>query len=574
MKQHVILHFNTSDRYYWPEEKIDPVYLPFFLAKVFRKSGYRISQYAPATGLIELNPEDHQDAKNKKKLSLSGQQEPAIILNKVISLLRDKNEKWLILIFYGEHLAPANSMGISASAVPGQIHAVELLHMISLDDSINIGESRIVIVTYGEMPAEVITRSPGYRSIQANLPCIEERLSFILFLMEKKLFGEIESDLTPEYLANITSGMPLLEIEKLFRSSAHQKRPVNRMMVKTMKSRAIKQLTRDILEVSEPEETMESVAGLKHVKEYFENLAPQLAKGQKGVPQSILLIGTPGCGKSLIVSALANLLGWVLIQFRNIHGPLLGESEQRLEHVIRVAEQFDRSIIFFDEIDQLIGQRGTGASGDSGTSERVLARIFTWLGSMKNRGKNLFIGASNRPDILDPAMIDRFRVSIPILYPSKNDIMELLPILMKRFDRTFLKKLSIKKVVELIAPWHHTGRSLQETIIHAGLIADRESGTIGSSIGEGHVMRAAEDYLPSEDPLEMEFIALTSLSMCSANSFLPWMNMDGLRPDGELPQDLIEEGIVNKDTGRLDKAKLHQKLNVLAQARQAARSMR
>ena len=574
VSQHAILYFNTADRFFWPEEEIGPVYLSYFLARLYSKRGYRVAQYSPATGFAELNPNSDKKAKDHKILSLAGQQEPAAVLNKVISILRDKNEKWLILIHYGEHLAPSNSIGISASAVPGQIHATELLHMLSLDDGITSGESRIAIITYGEMLADLIARSTGYRMIQVNLPRCDERLTFIEFLEERKIFQGLETDLTPKDLANITSGMPLVEIEKLFRSAAHYKSPVSRDQVKIAKARAIRQLTGDLLEVSEPEESIEQVAGLRHVKEFFLRLVPQLREAQKGVPQAILLNGIPGCGKSFVVRGLANLLGWVLIEFRNIRGPYVGQSEQQLEHVIRVAEQFDHSIIFFDEIDQFIGQRGTGASGDSGTSERMLARIFSWIGSMKHRGKILFIGTSNRPDLLDPAMIDRFRVSIPILYPTRNDIFELLPILMERFDRRFSEDISLEKVAAILAPRRPTGRSLQEILIYAGLRVDNETGVIGSHISMKHLIDAAEDYLPSEDPLEMEFIGFASLAMCSANSFLPWMGIDGLRPGAEIPEELVTEGIVDAKTGRLNKVKLHQKLKESARARQFARAIR
>jgi hypothetical protein len=193
---------------------------------------------------------------------------------------------------------------------------------------------------------------------------------------------------------------------------------------------------------------------------------------------------------------------------------------------------------------------------------------------MKHRGKILFIGASNRPDLLDPAMMDRFRVSIPVLYPSRDDIVELLPILMNRFERQFSEGVCIKDAAGILAQIQPTGRSLQEILIQAGFRADNEAGKIGSLIGTKHLMQAAEDYLPSEDPLEMEFIALTSLAMCSANSFLPWMGFDGLRPNAVIPEYLIEEKIVDSKTGRLDGIRLHQKINELAAARQYARASR
>jgi hypothetical protein len=572
--QHVVFHFNTTDRFFWPEEGIGPVYLSFLLAWLYCKKGYRTAQYSAAAGLIELQPPSDKKVADDKLKGLSGQKEPADILNKMITFLRSKKEKWLFLIHYGEHLSPANSIGISASSVPGQIHATELLHKLSLDDGIISGPSRVAIITYGQMPSELITHSNGYRMIQIDLPCLEERRVFIEFLVKENVFGQVDENLSVEHLATITSGMPLVEIEKLFRGAAYHKRPVCRDQVKVAKARAIRQFTGDLLEVSEPEETIDEVAGLHHIKEFFKRLAPQLGQAQKGVPQSILINGIPGCGKSFVVSALANYLGWVLIQFRTIRGPYVGQSEQQLERVIRVAEQFEPSIIFFDEIDQFIGQRGSGASGDSGTSERMLARILSWIGSMKHRGKILFIGASNRPDLLDPAMMDRFRVSIPVLYPSSDDIVELLPILLNRFERQFSEDVCIKDAAGILAQIQPTGRSLQEILIQAGFRADSEADQIGSLIGKKHLMQAAEDYLPSEDPLEIEFIGLTSLSMCSANSFLPWMGMDGLRPNAVIPENLVEEKIVDSNTGRLDRIRLHQKINELAAARQYARATR
>jgi len=242
--------------------------------------------------------------------------------------------------------------------------------------------------------------------------------------------------------------------------------------------------------------------------------------------------------------------------------------------VITIIEQLKPVVLLFDEIDQLIGQRGTGASGDSGTSERMLARIFNWLGSMEHRGKILFIGTSNRPDILDVALLDRFRVSIPVLNPTKKDLSELIPLTLDRFDRKLQNGIPLGEIAEILAPLNPSGRSLQEILIQAGLIADYESGNVGSPINKENLIKGSYDYLPIEDPLEMEFIALTSLSMASASSYLPWMSIDGLRPDAEIPKELIADGIVDEKTGRLNKINVHQKLRELAQARQYARAIR
>ena len=577
--QHGTLSFNTVDRYYWKEKKIGPSNLNYFLAGYFIDQGYRVAEYAPAIGLIELNPTENTKDQKSPFGNLAGQQDPIVVLNKIISFMRRRDEKWIFLIQYCEHLAPRESIGVSAATAPGQVHAIELLHRISLDDVILNGQSRVLLITYSELPAELIARANGYRNIRIDLPSFEERLAFIDFMEnlpkdQIKRFGELEKGLDKVEFAAISSGMTLISIESLYLESAFKDKPFGREQVKVVKAQAIAQLAQELLEVSEPQIGFSHVAGMKPAKEFLEILVIQIRASHPGVPQTILLQGIPGCGKTHIVQAISNELGWPLVQLRSIRGPYVGQSEQQLEHVIAIIEQLKPVVLLFDEIDQLIGQRGTGASGDSGTSERMIARIFNWLGSMQHRGKILFVGTSNRPDILDAALLDRFRVSIPVLNPTKPDLVELIPLTLNQLDREFVKGTSIEKVAEILAPFRPSGRSLQEILVQAGLITDTDKGKVGSPIDSCHILKASNDYLPIEDPLEMEFIGLTSLSMCSSNSFLPWMSMEGLRPDADIPEELISDEIIDAKTGRLNKSKLHHKLRELAQARQYARAIR
>jgi SpoVK/Ycf46/Vps4 family AAA+-type ATPase len=436
-----------------------------------------------------------------------------------------------------------------------------------------------MIITYSEPLAELITRAKGYRSLRIDLPSLDERLAFIEFLEtlrkgKTKKFGALEKGIDKTEFASITAGMPLINIESLYLAAGFNGKSITREQVKFAKSVSIAQLAQDLLEVSEPQITFSDVAGMKAAKEFLLRLVRQIRAAHAGVPQTILLQGVPGCGKTHLAQALAHELGWPLVQLRSIRGPYVGQSEQQLELVITIVEQLKPVVLLFDEIDQLIGQRGTGASGDSGTSERMLARIFNWLGSMEHRGKILFIGTSNRPDILDAALLDRFRVSIPVLNPTKKDLLELIPLTLNRFDRKFQTDIPLQELAEILAQFNPSGRSLQEIMIQGGLIADNDSKKVGSPIGKQHIVKACQDYLPIEDPLEMEFIALTSLSMCSANSFLPWMSLDGLRTGAEIPKGFLADGIVDAKTGRLNKGSLHQKLRDLAQARQYARAYR
>lgn len=574
VRQHAILTFNTQDLYYWPEGEINPSSLNFFLAAHLRKEGYRVAVFLPAMGVVREIPEPSNQTHEVLR-QLSTQASVLNVMKGLFALLRNPEERWVVLVHYGEHLAPTSvsQAGISSE----EVQIAEILHQLAVDDDIAGGHSRIILVTYESMPVELLSRSPAYRRISVGLPSREERQAYIelierLRVNGRKEFGILEDGLSVDELTAVTAGIPLVEILGIYRGGANSHRPVTRTEVREVKARAIRQLAQDLVEVSEPQNGFQNVAGLQTLKEYIGNLIiPQIRAGRPA-PQAILLHGEPGCGKSHVVQALACELGWPLLEMRSVRSPWVGQSEQQLERVITVVEQLAPCVFFFDEIDQLLGQRSTGGSNDSGTSERLLARIFNWLGSMHLRGRVLFVGASNRPDLLDPALLDRFRVSIPVSKPSSSEIREMLPMLARRFERTLAPE-AMEAAPDTLAPLRPSGRSLQEILIQAGLRADAAMGKLGSVIESQHLQAATRDHLDADDPIELEFIRLRSLAMTSSQSLLPWNGLDGLRPCAEIPRDLIEQGIVDAN-GRLNTVNLNQRLRELAAQRQEARWMK
>ncbi|KAB2889229.1 MAG: ATP-binding protein [Desulfobulbaceae bacterium] len=574
VRQHVILTFNTQDLYYWPEGEINPSSLNFFIASHLCKVGYRVAVFLPAMGVVREVPEPGNQTHEVMR-RLATQASALNVMKGLFALLRNPNERWIVLVLYGEHLAPTsvNQAGISSE----EVQIAEILHQLAVDDDIASGRSRIILVTYESMPVELLSRSPAYRRISVDLPSVEERGAYIKLIERLRAngrheFGALEEGLSVEELTGITAGIPLVEILGLYRSAAHFQRPVSRAEVREVKARAIRQLAQDLVEVSEPQAGFQQVAGLQTLKDYVGQLViPQIRAGRPA-PQALLLHGEPGCGKSHVVQALACELGWPLLEMRSVRSPWVGQSEQQLERVITVVEQLAPCVFFFDEIDQLLGQRSTGGSNDSGTSERLLARIFNWLGSMHLRGRVLFIGASNRPDLLDPALLDRFRVSIPILKPSAGEIKEMLPMLAARFGRTLAPGV-VGQAADFLAPLRPSGRSLQEILIQAGLRADAINRALGSAIESRHLRAATDDHLCADDPLELEFIRLRSLAMASNQSLLPWNGLDGMRAGAEIPADLLEQQIVD-DRGRLNTMTLNGRLRELAAERQNARWMR
>ncbi len=135
-------------------------------------------------------------------------------------------------------------------------------------------------------------------------------------------------------------------------------------------------------------------------------------------PKGILLSGPPGCGKTLLVKAVANETE---VNFISVKGPELlskyvGESERAVREVFRKAKQAAPCIVFFDEIDALVPVRSAGSS-DSHVAERVISQFLTELDGVEELGDVLVLGATNRPDMLDPALLRPGRFDIRLVVP-------------------------------------------------------------------------------------------------------------------------------------------------------------
>lgn len=124
-------------------------------------------------------------------------------------------------------------------------------------------------------------------------------------------------------------------------------------------------------------------------------------------PAGVLLYGPPGCGKTLLARAVASESG---ANFISVKGPELlsryvGDSELAVRQVFARARASAPSVIFFDELDALAPRRGGGASGDSRASERVVNMLLTEMDGFAGRHEVFLVAATNRPDIIDSAML-------------------------------------------------------------------------------------------------------------------------------------------------------------------------
>ncbi|MCD6235644.1 MAG: CDC48 family AAA ATPase, partial [Thaumarchaeota archaeon] len=146
-------------------------------------------------------------------------------------------------------------------------------------------------------------------------------------------------------------------------------------------------------------------------------------------PKGVLLYGPPGCGKTLLAKAVASEAeaNFILINGPEIMNKYYGESEARLREIFRKAEENAPSIIFIDELDAIAPKRSE-VVGE--VEKRVVAQLLALMDGLETRGQVIVIGATNRPNALDPALRrpGRFDREIEIGIPDKNARKEILQI--------------------------------------------------------------------------------------------------------------------------------------------------
>ncbi|KFD52730.1 hypothetical protein M513_06386 [Trichuris suis] len=184
-----------------------------------------------------------------------------------------------------------------------------------------------------------------------------------------------------------------------------------------------------------PDVTWSDVGALEHVREelqwsilYPVRWSEQFCRmGLGSKAQGLLLCGPPGCGKTLIAKAIANESG---INFISVKGPELlnmyvGESERAVRQVFQRAKNSSPCVIFFDEIDALCPRR---SQADTGGSARLVNQLLTEMDGVESRRQVFVMAATNRPDIVDPAMLRPGRLD-KILYVGLPNVRDRISIL-------------------------------------------------------------------------------------------------------------------------------------------------
>jgi transitional endoplasmic reticulum ATPase len=235
---------------------------------------------------------------------------------------------------------------------------------------------------------------------------------------------------------------------------------------------------REVL-VEIPKVKWEDIGGLEDVKEALKEMVEWPLKNpdsfkRLGIqpPHGILMYGAPGTGKTLLAKAVANESG---ANFISIKGPEMlskwvGESEQRIRELFRRARQVAPSIIFLDEVDALVPKRGLNYG--THVTETVVSQLLTEISGLEELKNVVIIAATNRPDMIDPALLRPGRIDRLVLVPAP-DLKTRLEILKIHTKSMPLKDVDLKELATKTEGF--SGADIEALCREAAMFALREN---------------------------------------------------------------------------------------------------
>src|SRR5215216_106488 len=353
-----------------------------------------------------------------------------------------------------------DSIAPKREEVSGDVEKRVVSQLLTLMDGIQ-SRGKLVVIGATNRPNAIdpALRRPGRfdREIDIGIPDEQGRLDILLIHSRGMPMTE---DVNLESIAKVTHGFVGADLEALSKEAAMRslrrilpeinleqpKIPAEILNKIKITKQDFDEALRDVqpsamreVLVQRPNVGWEDIGGLQHVKEELTEAiewplkhANLFAEADVQPPKGILLYGPPGTGKTMIAKAVAATSE---ANFISIKGPELiskwvGESEKGVREVFRKARQAAPCVIFFDELDAVAPRRGGGSEGDAHVTERVISQMLTELDGLEDLKGVVVIGATNRPDIIDEALLrpGRFDRILEVPIPDKESRREILKI--------------------------------------------------------------------------------------------------------------------------------------------------
>ncbi len=260
---------------------------------------------------------------------------------------------------------------------------------------------------------------------------------------------------------------------------------------------------REVL-IKKPHVKWNDIGGLKEAKDKLRELVelplmrPDLYKAA-GIKSSkgILLYGPPGTGKTLLAKAVANEAN---ANFISVKGPELiskwvGESEKHVREIFKKAKQVAPAIIFFDEFDSISKSRGSGFGNDS--SEKVVNQLLTELDGVEELENVIVIAATNRRDLIDPALLrpGRIDAQVELPMPDEETRKEIFKVHMK--DMPVEKGISVEEMAKRSDGY--TGADIEAVVRFAGI----------NSIKKNYKIKNSKELVVTKEDFENAFLEIS-----------------------------------------------------------------
>ena len=342
-----------------------------------------------------------------------------------------------------------DSIAPKRGEVTGEVERRVVAQLLSLLDGLE-GRGEIIVIgaTNRVNDIDPALRRPGRfdREIEIGVPDTDGRYEILLIhtrgmplhddvdlrLMAEKTHGfvgaDVESLAKEAAMLAIRAILPKIDLDKPIPPEILMDLQIYMKNFQSALNGIEPSALREVL-ITQPTETWEDIGGLEEAKQQLKEIIewplkyPELYTHLNSKPPNgILLFGPPGTGKTLLAKALANESE---VNFISVKGPeflskWVGESEKAVRETFRKARSASPCIIFFDEVDAIAGMRGRFAS--SQVTEQVVSQLLTEMDGLEGLKDVILLAATNRVDMLDPALLrsGRFGRHIDIPMPDKD----------------------------------------------------------------------------------------------------------------------------------------------------------